>query len=67
LAQHRVAAASLTVAFQIAKTDRLSRGEKVTDEMIMDEIAKLYEDFLAIADPQFSHQAAMRAAQPRQP
>jgi hypothetical protein len=67
LAQHRVVAASLTVAFQIAKTDRLSRGETISDAMIKDEITKLYHDFLAVADPHIGLQMMQQAAQRRQP
>ena len=57
---HRVAAAALTVAFQICKTDHLSRGENVTDDMIKDEIKALYYEFIATTDP---HTGAQLAAQ----
>ena len=67
LALHRVAAAALTVAFQIAKTDQLSRGERVWDDKLKDEIAKLYSDFLAVADPTLGDQMAQQAAKGRHP
>ena len=57
---HRVAAAALTVAFQIAKTDHLSRGEIVSDAAIKDEIKRLFNDFTLITDPQLATQAAQQ-------
>lgn len=54
---HRTAAAMLTVAFQIAKTDRLARGEKVTDSVLQDEMKLLYWEFIKVTDPQAAAQA----------
>ena len=67
LARHRNVAATLAVAFQIAKTDHLSRGEKVSDDALKNEIAQLYHDFLGVADPQVGLQIAQQAAQRRRP
>jgi hypothetical protein len=57
---HRTAAAMLTVAFQIAKTDRLARGEKVNDSALQNELKQVYWEFIKIADPQTGNQAAMQ-------
>ncbi len=38
---NRSAAAALTVAFEICKTDYLSKGEKVSDELIKGEIRRI--------------------------
>jgi hypothetical protein len=60
---HRTAAAMLTVAFQIAKTDRLARGEEVTDSALQDEMKRLYWEFIKATDPQTDAQAAAQAVQ----
>jgi len=48
---NRGAAAALTVAFEIRRADHLSRGEKVSDQMVEDEIKKIYIHMMAMTDP----------------
>jgi methyl coenzyme M reductase subunit D len=62
LPAHRIAAAALTVAFQIRKEGHLARHETVTDDMIKDEIKRLYYDFIGVTDPNIGVQAAAQAA-----
>lgn len=48
---NRGAAAALTVAFQIRKADHLSRGENTSDDLIAQEIQKIYLEMMALTDP----------------
>jgi hypothetical protein len=51
LPEHRIAAAMLTVAFQIRKDGQLSRGETADDKRIKDELTDLYYSFIGVTDP----------------
>lgn len=46
----RAAAAALTVAFEIRKADHQSRGENPSDDLIMEEIRKIYFEMMALTD-----------------
>ena len=59
---HRDAAAALTVAFEIRSADLLSRGERQTDDMIMEDIKRIYDDMLAVSDPDVGVAKAKQAA-----
>ncbi len=58
---NRGTAAALTIAFAILKTDHLSRGETISDDLVKQEVQKIYSEMLGIADPQI---ALQRAQQP---
>ena len=59
---HRDAAAALTVAFEIRSADLLSRGERQTDDMIMEDIKRIYYDMLAVSDRDVGVAKAKQAA-----
>jgi hypothetical protein len=61
LPEHRIAAAMLTVAFQIRKDGQLNRREAANDDMIKDEIASLYYGFIGVTDPQTGHELKRRS------
>lgn len=48
---NRSAAAALTVAFELRKADHLSRGEKPSDDLIAQEVQKVFLDMMALTDP----------------
>ncbi len=62
---NRGAAAALTVAFEIRKADYLSRGEKVSDQMVEDEIKEIYIHMMAMTDPATGVAVAQAAAAAR--
>jgi hypothetical protein len=64
---HRGAAAALTVAFEIRSADLLSRGERQTDDMIMEDIKRIYHDMLAVTDPDTGLAVAKQAAMKKKP
>ena len=64
---HRGAAAALTVAFEIRSADLLSRGERQTDDMIMEDIKRIYHDMLAVTDPDTGLAVAKQAAMKKRP
>ncbi len=50
-ALNRTAAAALTVAFEICKQGHLSRGEKLSDDLIKNEIEQIFCWFLGVTTP----------------
>ena len=64
---NRVSAAALTVAFEIRRADHLSRGEKVSDDLIKQEIGRVYTDMLGITDPLIGLAMKQQAAHKRTP
>ena len=49
---NRNAAATLTVAFEIRRADCLSRGEKISEQQVKEEIQKIYQNMLGVTDPE---------------
>jgi hypothetical protein len=57
---NRAAAAALTMAFAVLKADRLSRGEKVSDEDLKNEVRVVFRDLLGETDPSVGQALAQR-------
>ena len=67
LSLHRGAAAALTVAFEIRRADAATRGEKLSDKQIKEDIQRIYNDMLAITDPETGVQKLRQDALNKQP
>lgn len=62
-ALNRSAAATLTVAFEMRRADCLSRGEKISEQQLKEEIQKTYHTMLGYTDPDIGVAQARQAAQ----
>ena len=65
LPSNKVAAAALTVAFEIHKAQRQARGENPSDQIIIDEIRTIYNEMMGITDPTTQMARAQQKAQPQ--
>lgn len=60
---NRNAAATMTVAFEMRRAGCLSRGEKISEQQVKEEIRKIYYNMLGVTDPEIGVEQARQAAQ----